>query len=1120
MSETSGASFHQPEIAINQDGRTVADELSGHLKSLRAHMKEPPALDIATAYFNVNGFTLLADQLEELNHVRILLGAEPTDSQRVRRLKEHKDPDQRRKDRLSRALREHELDIARDRDLTGFSYEVENKTRRLINWLGNGAVEVRRLEDEFLHGKAWIERGYGGVLVGSSNFTYAGLAQNLELNLARYDPGVTQKVVSWFDALWERAEPYDLGAVYAARFEPYEPWLIYLRMLYERYGAEIEEEERGGGFSDLTLTSFQRDGLERARRILARHDGVIIADEVGLGKTFIAGELIREAVQDRRQRAIVVAPAALRDGPWRAFVKQYGLSSVEVCSFDDVVGGKLQFAPDEYAMVVVDEAHALRNPDTQRGDAMRQLLTGDVPKDIVFLTATPVNNSLWDLYNLLDYFVANDAAFLDLGIPSLRTHFTAAMAQDPEDLTSDHLFEILDAVVVRRTRRFVKDYYPNDTIKWDGRDVPIRFPEPEVKRVSYDLSDSFAGFFDRFTAALPGREDTKDDNAGPSLTLARYAPSAYLLKEDSFPYERQLVGLLRSGLLKRFESSSYAFAATCEKMASSHDHFLALLDQGKIATGTTLREWGATDSDDVAALQEFFDEHDEDLRNAGDFDVHALRRDVKADKDLLLEFAQRAQRVTRNEDPKLAQVVDQLAEIAVQARSAQSSDQEQRDKRKVLIFTYFADTVDWVFEHLDRVTQTDGRLSVYAGRVASTTGQSGGADSNIVWGFAPRTTDAPPNRSEDKYDILVTTDVLAEGVNLQQAGHIINYDLPWNPMRLVQRHGRIDRIGSSHERVFMHCVFPDRELDTLLRLEERLQTKIKQAAVSIGVADGVLPGTQGNEELVFADDEEDMQTVRAELAALSKEDSSLFRREGTRERRSGEELRKTLSSALVDENLAERMRALPFGAGSGFVRPGGEDGWVFCIRVADHNDPLFRFVRRQADGSKSVAGDTLMALAQARPYPDSNTPRVLPPHLADELYEAWDLARKDVYESWQYSTDPANFAPRVPKPLREAAELLKKHSPKDKDQTETDRRVGALESPHPVRIQRDFRRILNDAATRNESPKKTARRIHDRVKELGLRSGPPPEPLQPITEDDIHVLVWMAISSELDNAGK
>jgi hypothetical protein len=228
--------------------------------------------------------------------------------------------------------------------------------------------------------------------------------------------------------------------------------------------------------------------------ILERRNGVLVADEVGLGKTFLAGELIRQAVQERRQRVLVVAPATLRDGPWRKFLLDFQLG-VECISYEELREGRYQYRLEEYALVVVDEGHNLRNPGTERARALRELLAGTPPKQLVLLTATPVNNSLWDLYYLLAYFVKSDSPFASVGIRWLRGHFARAMALDPDDLSPEHLFDVLDDVSVRRTRPFVKRYYPNDRVVIDGVEVPITFPKPRPLTIGYKLDEALPGFF-------------------------------------------------------------------------------------------------------------------------------------------------------------------------------------------------------------------------------------------------------------------------------------------------------------------------------------------------------------------------------------------------------------------------------------------------------------------------------------------------------------------------------------------------------------------------------------------------------------------------------------------------
>lgn len=498
----------------------------------------------------------------------------------------------------------------------------------------------------------------------------------------------------------------------------------------------------------------------------------------------------------------------------------------------------------------------------------------------------------------------------------------------------------------------------------DGREVAITFPTPRVRKVDYDLTESFGGFFNRFAAALPGQDTGPSEPTAnaPALTLARYTPSRYRLAGTTEAYELQLAGLLRSGLLKRFESSSHAFGQTCKKMAASHEAFLALLEEGWVGTGRTLSEWMATDADELDDLEAYLVQHSADLEQAADFDLESLEADVAADRRLLLDFAAEAAQVQRDDDPKLAALVEELADIADEARAEGIGVQDTRNKRKVIVFSYFADTVSWITQHLERVVTTDERLACYRGRVVAATGTSGNKE-DALWGFAPHTSDAPSGRDVDRYDLMVATDVLAEGVNLQQARHIVNYDLPWNPMRLVQRHGRIDRIGSPHSAIFLRCFVPDRQLDALLGLEERLLRKIRQAASAVGVAEGVLPGAEAATEIVFSETREEIEALRAELDRISAGDATLFEEAGESGGAfSGEEYRKALQRALDDSDLEARIRELPWGSGSGMTRAGADPGYVFCIRVGDHPNVLFRYVGYSQDAVPSSSRTPSRAL--------------------------------------------------------------------------------------------------------------------------------------------------------------
>jgi hypothetical protein len=1080
--------LERPEFADNRK-LTLAEAIRGHLDWLQRMWARPVSVDIATGYFNPAGFALLADKLEKCERVRLLLGAEPGVPP-VQPLRMPGDPPGERLERklLGEALASHEHGLWRDRDLLEFTRETDAAIRSLLAFLRSGRIEVRRYERAFLHGKAFLFAGNEGLLSGSSNFTAAGLTSNLELNLGRYDTTPVSQVREWYDKLWEEATPYDLAAVYEARVQPYAPYLIYLRVLWERYQGELMDEAGPG--ARIRLTTFQSDGIVRAKRIMEKYNGVLIADGVGLGKTFVGGELIRQAVEDQRQRALLIAPAALRDGTWQRFADLHSLYlekvSYEQLADDKQLGGThpyLKQNRNDYALVIVDEAQAFRNPDTERARALRALLHGDPPKKLVFMSATPVNNSLWDLYYLLTYFVGHDAAFSGIGVRSLKERFADAMAEDPDDLKPDMLFDILDATAVRRTRHFVRRYYPRDKVLTsDGREILVEFPDPHPLACTYSLDAVLPGFFDEFEQALAPEEGE------PLLTLARYAPSRYRPDLETDLSEAALAGLLRSGLLKRFESSSHAFAETCERMAKAHQVFLEGLEQGVVMTARAVEEWEQTDSD------EFFEGlvAEGKAEPAAGYNVEELKKAVAADRELLARFAERARSVRNDKDPKLKKLEEEILAALQQAGKEGYNEADFRNRRKILIFTSFADTVDWIMQYLEERIAQDKALAAYRGRIASVTGDdahSGVSRTEAIYGFAPDSTEAPPELDQDRFDILVTTDVLAEGMNLQQCRNVINYDLPWNPMRLVQRHGRIDRIGSPHKDVYVRCFFPDQRLEELLDLETRIRRKLAQAAASVGLEQEVIPGA-ATSEIVFAE-------TREEIRKLRKEDPALFVNAGEDPNaHSGEEYRQELRKGM--EQYGRQIADLPWGAGSGFRSTLGK-GHFFCARIGER-----LFLRFVPEDRGQLERDTLKCLRMIAC--DENTPCALTTDAVNVAFEAWQAARANIFEDWQRATDPANLQPRVRPALRAAAAHLRKYPPAGMTQEQIDRLVESIEAPWGQRIERQIREAMQSGAKAGASAA-----IAETVKSLGLQPYRAPEPLPPIEPSDIRLICWMAL---------
>jgi len=669
-------------------------------------------------------------------------------------------------------------------------------------------------------------------------------------------------------------------------------------------------------------------------------------------------------------------------------------------------------------------------------------------------------------------------------------------------LSPNKLFDVLDAIAVRRTRRFVKRFYLNEKIRRGDAWVTITFPQPSVLRQEYELDDILPGFFQRFAYALGADVEAEDSplpspddfDYGEQLTLARYAPSAYRIGGDPDTFELQAAGLLRSGLLKRFESSVYAFARTCRKMAGSHRKFLEAMDEGWVLTGDALAAYNRTDTDEFDPGATSGGRRDP----AQDYDPAKLRDAVEADLDLLIGFAEEAEQIGIDNDPKLDALIESLAQIAEEAKREAINPDDERDKRKVIVFSYYADTVEWVHRRLADACYGDPRLEAYRDRLTTVTGSSGGTE-DALFGFAPVSSQAPAGY-EDSYDLLVATDVLAEGVNLQQARHIINFDLPWNPMRLVQRHGRIDRIGSPHSHVYLRCFFPSKDLDALLGLEDALQRKITQAAKSIGIEGEIVPGSKASDQ-VFAH-------TREQIDALLKEDATLFEEAEDTGALSGEEFRRELAEALADPRWKSQVERLPWVAGSGKATD-GLGGFVFCARIGDHPRPQYRWVPLTDEGTNIDAeymmDDTLTCLGKAVCTQD--TARVLPDNIAKLAYDAWEAARLDILDRWLEGADPRRMQPAIPKPMRDAADLLRSHAPKDLPYDPLRTLLDAVEAPYDTRTQGMMRQTLNE----HEDVRDRVVAVIRLVDELGLQPPPPVEPLPEIDEQDINLVTWMAL---------
>lgn len=1059
-------SVARPELLDNREEET---RHAAALAYLVGDVDDRHPLAVATGYVNLGGLHQLAGILDG-RPVRLLLGAAPEPGLGA-------DPPPIDRFRLQLAA------LAGERDFSRFP--PSRAARRLAaveEWLRRPEVQVRRFVSRFLHGKAYL---FGDAadprvaLVTSANLTGAGLFSNLELGLAHYQPNVAGQAIGWFDDLWEEAAEFS-GELLDLLFpDPgrVDPRTAYLRALLELHPPQPDDPGRATRPSGLELAPFQRDGYERARVIAREHGGVIYADGVGTGKTEIGLAFVEERTKEDGVYALVVTPAQLK-GRWQERIDQEKLSA-QVISFQELASDEqlvpdarrprrnLNVRKDSYRLVLVDEAHALRNEDTTWYRAMERLLGGD-RKQVVLLTATPINNGLWDLYNLVMLFARHDRAFASVGIDSVRNLFLAAGAneRDPESLSPDVLYPLADAVSVRRDRVFIERAYEGATF---SNGTPVRFPTPRLRTHRYDLDAAHPGLFE----AIAERID--------ALAMARYRPSAFDLAGEEASVEAQLAGLLKSGLLKRFESCWWACLQTVERMIDAHGAFLAAWGKGKVLSGEALRRAVAEDVDE-AGLASWVEERlgDGSARAVEQFDPE-FRVAVEADRDRLVSIRDELTALGEGEDPKLELLVRLL---------------EESPAEKVAVFSTYGATVRYLDEHLPARVGGRERVVVIGGETTPderTGALSRFAPDTVVWpGYEP---------PEGEVDLLLSTDVLSEGQNLQQAGAVISYDMPWNPQRVVQRNGRVIRLRSPHEEVFLTTMLPvPGELERLLGLEARVQGKIRAASGVYGMESEVIEGLEA-ELRSFA---ERLAEGDPELAREAEEDSGAF---------VGEELRRMIDRAL-EEGEVERISRLPWGIGACFRQaPGGRSqgppGAFFATRtkpMADAEDG-FRYWRYvELEGGELVQGD-LEILRRIDPAGGE----AAGPEGVD-LDAAWETAAASIVAEHNERTDLRAGQEQIGPRQRWALEILRDPgvaAPVDGDKL--DAADAALSVERSSAVRRALGQIQDRLASSAISRDTAAAEIIQLVDDFGLRPVDSPPLPERIDADDLGVVCWMVV---------
>jgi len=1031
-----------PYVIDNQEHR-LADVLSSILGQHGGR-----SLDVATAYFTVGGFGLVRGGLENLGSMRLLLGAEPATGEQVGL---RPDPD------VVKGLIRHDLERA------PFDEETLRTVEDLIAYLQRDAVRVRLHDKGFLHAKCWLfyaDKPGGQMLfdrfqpvlaiVGSSNFTVPGLTSNRELNLAhkvlldagevddpqaatsvkwvtdtrpseRITPENRQLIKSevgaraiidlerWYERQWDDARDFKddlIRLLDESKFGSveYTPYQVYMKALYEYFKDDLATTVSTETRSAVDLAEFQEDAVKKARRILGRYDGVMVADSVGLGKTWIGKKLLEDFAYHLRQKALVICPASLRD-MWEGELREATIPA-SILSQEEL--GREEFDPEPWGdadVVLIDESHNFRNRNAQRYASIEQILGANgrrgrdgMRKKVILLTATPINNDLFDLYNQLNLVTMGDRSyFAAAGIGDLYRYFLRARRASRNGDEVFALFNLLEEAVIRRTRPFIRRAYPDATI----RGKRITFPERRLRTVTYNLEAAYEGIYDEVVSGIE------------RLTLAPYNLEAYKkagVEVDEFEAGREqaLVGIFKSRYLKRFESSIAALRISVRRALAFLKTFESYILAGRLLKSSefhkALRYLEREDEEDDAtprSLAEEMDENEEAQRvlqamgevDTSGYDLRRLHDAVQQDVEILTTIWQRVKDIGPEDDAKLQRLKTLLKK-------------ELRGK-KVLIFSYYKDTARYLHRHLGDPEAEDAvAFRKELGDVTIRRMDSGASPrdrTRLVQRFAPKSNNREEWVGSDReVDILISTDVLSEGQNLQDCGHLVNYDLHWNPTRMVQRAGRIDRIGTDFGTLWIRNMFPDKGLERLLRLVERLSRKIADIDRA-GFLDASVLG-----EAVHPRNFNTLRRIRDEDGSVIEEEEQFV------ELASSEFLLQQLRG-LLDAGGREMLESLPDGIHSGLVREGAR-GVFFCFRAEPPEVEKMHFWK-YVDLKNGGILDNRYLIANLIAC-DQDTPRIVDPEIYGQIFDLQERAIGDIITSFQ-EQQALEAAPKTIDPIQQ-----------------------------------------------------------------------------------------------------
>lgn len=890
---------------------------------LRENIKSDSDLSIVSAYFTIYAYSHLKNELDSISKLKFLFG-EPTFIKAL-------DPTK---------VNKRDFKIEDDKIVIPIESRLTQKAiaKECSEWIQQ-KVEIKSMvKPNFLHGKMYHVTQQSGVekaIVGSSNFTVNGLglggSPNIELNLVVDNDRDRADLKVWFQELWddntglvEDVKEQVLKYLEQLYIEN-EPEFIYFKTLFHIFENYLDEQQKGGLLTGQTgffesevwamLYEFQKDGVKGAINKILRHNGCIIADSVGLGKTFEALAVIRY-FELLNYRVLVLCPKKLssnwtiyqasQNNSLNPFSKDkfsynvlYHTDLGRITGKSDANGIDLEnFNWSAYDLVVIDESHNFRgNPMEKIKDdgttrmnrakwLMEKIIKSGVKTKVLMLSATPVNNNLKDLRNQISLITEgrNDAMFESTGVKNIaltmknaQTQFTnwADKKKNPnkkqneliQKLGSDFI-KLLDELTIARSRKHIKSFYKAEAEigKFPERIKPIAI-YPNI-----DTKDRFYTYDELNRIIL-------------QYKLALFNPSAYIEPDKTSKYEELaatkgvlgfkqsdrehfLIGMMKVNFLKRLESSIESFEISMDRTIQKIEKLETKIrdfQKSKVKSQEEELETYQPDEDEIEENEEELEQWQVGKKlkfDLADLDLDKWLADLERDREALNKLYNFAVAVTPDRDAKLKDL-KKLINDKIQKNLNSGNN-------KVVVFTAFADTANYLYDCLHDWAKNELKLNIalVAGSQTKTTcGKN--EYNNILTNFSPISKNRDKMKSmpkEGTIDILIATDCISEGQNLQDCDYLINYDIHWNPVRIIQRFGRIDRLGSKNDKIQLVNFWPTKDLDNYINLKERVEARMALVDVTATADDNVL-ATDQIEELI----EDDLKYRNQQLKKLRDE---------------------------------------------------------------------------------------------------------------------------------------------------------------------------------------------------------------------------------------------------------